>query len=329
MQNIWQKLPKPILALAPMDDVTDTAFRQLVRSTIPYNLSTIPLFFTEFVNTDDIVHRYSRIPDQKLKFTPAEKPLIVQIWGNKPENYYKAAKQLVELGFDGIDINMGCPDKNVMKQCGGSGMIRDPKLAQEVIHATKDAAGSLPVSVKTRIGINQIQTEEWIGFLLDQDIAALTVHARTAAEMSKVPAHWEEFAKVVQMRNQKHKNTIILGNGDIESITQARQLVNQYGIDGVMIGRGIFKNFWVFDETKSPETASQQEKMKLLEEHVQLFLQNWGETKNFHILRKYFKIYMTHFNGAKEILRQLMETENEEEIKQILSKFDASISKNY
>lgn len=327
MQNIWQQLPKPVLALAPMDDVTDTVFRQLVRSSVPTNSLTTPVLFTEFVNTDDIVHRYSKIPDQKLKFAPLEKPLIVQIWGNKPENYYKATRQLVEMGFDGIDINMGCPDKNVMKQHGGSGMIRDLKLAQEVIHATKDASKGLPVSVKTRIGINQIQTENWIGFLLDQNLAALTVHARTAAEMSKVPAHWEEFAKVIKLRNQKQKNTVILGNGDIETLPQARNLIEKYYLDGVMIGRGIFKNFWLFDPTKSPETIPTEEKLQLLEAHIRLFVQTWGDTKNFHILRKYFKIYLTHFNGAKELLRQLMETENETEVKKVLANVQNTIEK--
>jgi nifR3 family TIM-barrel protein len=324
MKNIWQTIPKPIFALAPMDDVTDTVFRQIVRKYgMPQTKSDSllqPIFFTEFINVDDIVHRYSHVPDQKLQHTESEKPLIVQIWGNKPENFSQAAKQIAQLGFDGIDINMGCPDKNVMKQCAGSAMIDNPNLAREVIHATKEAAPNLPISVKTRIGVNKMQTEEWIGFLLEQDLDALTIHARTAAEMSKVPAHWEEFAKAVRLKKEKQKQTVILGNGDIETLAQAHELIQMYGIDGVMIGRGIFKNFWLFDPQKTPETISPQTKVELLQKHVDLFVKTWGKEKNFHILRKYFKIYMTHFAGAKALMNELMQTENETEVKEVLAK---------
>lgn len=317
MKNIWQGLEKPIMILAPMDDVTDSAFRRLVSE-----VAKPDLFFTEFANVDGLFSAGNKTVMRKLFFTPEERPLIAQIWGNKPENYEKAAKLIVEMGFDGIDINMGCPERSVMKKGSCAALINNPELAKKIIDAVKKGAdGKIPVSVKTRIGTNKIVTPEWVGFLLEQDLDAITIHGRTAKEMSAVPAHWDEIGKAVKLRNSKNKQTLVIGNGDVRSLSEAKEKVDRYGVDGVMIGRGIFENIWVFDPAVNPETVSTKNRMKLLFRHMELFEETWKGQKNFHILKKFFKIYVKSFDGASDLRVQLMETKNPEEVKKILSEF--------
>ena len=320
MVNIWQSLKKPIYILAPMEDVTDTVFRRIVMQT-----GKPDLFFTEFTSVEGMFSKGDKKVNQRLQFTQKEKPIIAQIWGLKPENYFKAGKLLAEMGFDGIDINMGCPEKNIIKKGACSGLIHNPSLAKEIIHATKEAAGNLPVSVKTRIGFKEIQTEKWIGFLLEQNLAALTIHGRTAAEMSAVPAHWDEIGKAVEIRNEKKLPTLIIGNGDVQSIQEAKEKVHQYNLDGIMIGRGIFHNIWLFDETVDPTKKILDERLKILVHHVKLFEKTWGKTKSFQILKKFFKIYLSGFEGAQELRMRFMETKNGEEVKELVKSFISSV----
>lgn len=314
MNNIWQQLAKPIFVLAPMEDVTDSVFRQIVA-----DCGKPDLFMTEFTSADGLCSPGKDKVGLRLQYTEKEKPLIAQIWGAKPENFYTAAKMLTEMGFAGIDINMGCPVKKIVKHGGCSALIAFPQLAKEVIQATKGGAGDLPVSVKTRIGTKTIVTEEWIGFLLEQGLAALTIHARTVKEMSLVPAHWDEIGKAVQVRNQMKVETLIIGNGDVKSREEALEKVERFGVDGVMIGRGIFENPWLFSGTSLPADAialqaghqalgTSKERLELLLRHAKLFEETWGRTKNFAILRRFFKIYVKDFEGASELRAQLMET---------------------
>ncbi len=299
--NIWQKLPKPLFVQAPMEDVTDTVFRQIIK------LAGAPdLYFTEFTNADGIIHGGSKYTAQRLQFEKKEKPLIAQIWGNNPDNYLKSAKLLSEMGYDGIDINMGCPVRKVVKRGNCSGLIRNPKLAAELIIAAKEGADSLPVSVKTRIGNDKIVTEDWIGFLLEQNLAAITVHARTSNEMTKVPVHAEEFGKAVQLRNTINPNTLIVANGDIMTREQGLQIVSEYGVDGVMIARGLLHNPWVFNREKQFEDISVSEKLELLKKHVVLFETTWGKTKNFELMKKFYKAYLNGFDNAADLRSELV-----------------------
>ncbi len=299
--NIWQKLPKPFFVQAPMEDVTDTVFRQIIK------LAGEPdLYFTEFTNADGIVHGGSRYTAQRLQFLPKEKPLIAQIWGNNPENYVTSCKLLADMGYDGIDINMGCPVRKVVKRGNCSGLIRNPKLAAELIQAAKEGAGKLPVSVKTRIGNDKIVTEDWIGFLLEQDLAAITVHARTSSEMTKVPVHAEEFGKAVKLRDSINKNTLIVANGDIMTRDQGLEIASQYGVDGVMIARGLLHNPWVFNKDKKFEEISVHEKLELLKKHVVLFESTWGKSKNFELMKKFYKAYLNGFDNASEMRSELV-----------------------
>lgn len=308
MQTIWQKLKKPIFILAPMDDVTDTVFRQIIG-----NLAAPDLYYTEFTSVDGLTSKGREAVSKRLLFTEKERPLIAQIWGNDPEKFYESAKLCAKLGFDGIDINMGCPEKSVVRRGMCSGLIHNPKLAGEIIQRTKDGAGDLPVSVKTRLGMREIQTG-WIEFLLKQDLPALIIHGRTVKEMSKVPAHWDEIKKVVDLKNQVAPNTLIIGNGDVDSYEDGLNRVKETGVDGIMIGRGVFKNLWIFDKSGKLHNPDINERLQHLLKHTKLFVETWGETKSFAILKKFFKCYVSDFDGASELRAKFMETKNLEEV---------------
>jgi nifR3 family TIM-barrel protein len=311
MKNIWNTLKKPIMILAPMDDVTDSAFRRLVAETAKPDL-----FFTEFTNVEGIFSEGNKTVRRKLYFTPVERPLIAQLWGMDPKHYEDAAKLVVQMGFDGIDINMGCPERSIMKKGCCAALINNPEHAKKIIDAVKKGAdGKLPISVKTRIGVNEIKTEEWISFLLEQDLDALIVHGRTAKEMSAVPSHWDEIGKVVQLRDRISPKTVIIGNGDIKNLSEAQEKVEKYGVDGVMIGRGIFENVWLFDPEKALEEVTLKERLTLLLRHMALFEETWKGEKNFQILKKFFKIYVKGFEGASEVRVSLMEAKTSDEVK--------------
>ena len=299
MQNFWNILPKPFLVLAPMEDVTDFAFREVIAE-----ISKPDVLFTEFTNTEGLFSKgFDRVV-QNFKFSQKQKPIVAQIWGIQPENFYKAGQLVRELGFDGLDINMGCPYKKVLKCGSGAALINNPTLAQELIAAAKEGAQDLPVSVKTRIGVDKVITEEWIGFLLNQTLSALTVHGRIAKDMSKKPADWAEIGKAVKLRNTLAPETVIIGNGDVTSYPEALEKHKIAGVDGIMIGRGIFSNPWLFDKTNQTRTIS--DRLALLHRHVQLFQDTWGSTKNFSILKKFFKVYIACFPDADELRKRLM-----------------------
>ncbi len=319
--NFWQELAQPIFILAPMDDVTDTVLRQVIA-----RCGKPAVFFTEFTNVEGMFSKGERAVMSRLQYTEIERPLVAQIWGSKPENFYKAAKKLIDLGFNGIDLNMGCPASGVLQKGVCSGLINNRPLAKEIIDATKEgAAGIIPVSVKTRLGFRAIDFD-WIRFVLEQEPAVLTVHARTVSEMSKVPAHWDKLQTVVAIRNEMQSKTLIIGNGDIKSLSDARQRVADAGADGAMIGRGIFENPYLFSGTMTLSDKTPEEKMRLLLAHMQMWIETWGDTKHFPILRKFFKVYASGFPGAQDLRIRLMETQTPEETKQVVTAFLHSLA---
>jgi nifR3 family TIM-barrel protein len=314
----WQKLKsknKPILALAPMEDVTDTVFRQIV-----LECGRPDIFFTEFTNCEGLQSVGRSRVIHRLEYTEKERPLIAQIWGTTPEKYKETARQIVEMGFDGVDINMGCPIKKVIKNGACSALIKTPDLAKQIFEAVKEGVeGKIPVSIKTRIGFNQIQTEEWIGFLLKEcGPEVLTVHGRTVKEESNHPVHWEEIEKVVEMKNKFSPNTLIVANGDLFTLEETLEKVKKYNLDGAMIGRGIFRNPWFFNPKINPETVTKKERLELLLKHTKLFEQTWGKRKDFHILKRFFKIYINSFPGAVELRAEIMQTNNYEEVEKLI-----------
>lgn len=311
MVNFWQKLPEPFTALAPMDDVTDFVFRQVINET-----ARPDVFFTEFVNVDGLLHGANGIPLQKLKFDKSQHPIVAQIWGVNPENFEKAAKIVADLGFDGIDINMGCPVRDVVKIGAGSGLIGNYDLVKEIIAFTKKGAGKIPVSIKTRLGNKTNIAHDWITFLLEQKICALTIHARVATQMSSGIADWEEIKNAVDLKNNISPETIIIGNGDVKSYGEVIEKYKKYEVDGVMMGRGIFANPWVFSKIKSEH--SKEEYLYLLIKHIDLFNKTWGEKKNFEVMKKFVKMYVNEFEGASELRQKLMISNKPEEMENIL-----------
>lgn len=305
----------PFFVLAPMDDVTDTVFRQIIDGCAPPDL-----YFTEFVNVDGLQSpgRHKLLP--KLQFSKGEKPIIAQIWGKNPENFRKTASELVDMGFDGVDINMGCPDKTITKNGCCAAFINNRELAQEVITAVQQGVSDrLPVSVKTRIGYNSIDLS-WIEFLLQQNIDMLTVHGRTKKEMSAVPNHWEVFAEIVSLRDKLAPKTKLVGNGDILTRQQGKDLAEKYRLDGVMIGRGIFSDPFVFAEESSWTEWSPQQKIDLYKKHVRLFDQTWknGE-RRIATLNKFCKTYINGFDGASELRATLMSATSAQDLQKILT----------
>jgi tRNA-dihydrouridine synthase len=266
--NFWQKLSKPFFVLAPMADVTDPAFRRIVAEASRHGQpgGGPDVFWTEFVSADGLAFAQRSLGEvgasdlkkhkllRDLEYTEAERPIVAQLFSSNPENMRAAAKLCAELGFDGIDINMGCPDKTIEKQGAGAAMMKTPDVAVEVIRAAKqgikDAGKDIPLSVKTRIGYNKNEIETWIPTLLNEDLAALTIHCRTRKELSSVPARWEHVKEVVEIRNKMGKDTVIIGNGDVQDIADANEKAQATGADGVMIGRAIFGNPWLFDKRR-------------------------------------------------------------------------------
>lgn len=309
MKNFWQELKKPFFVLAPMDGVTDVVFRHVVAKAAPPDV-----YFSEFTNAAAYFSEQGRKSTaSRLAFTPDEQPMVAQIWGTNPGHYAFMAKSLKEMGFAGIDINMGCPVKDVIKTGACSALIETPELAAKLIAATKE--GGLPVSVKTRIGFKTKKTEEWLGFLLQQDIAALTVHGRTQKEMSKVPAHWDEIAKAVTLRDRIAPHTVIIGNGDVADYHEGLQRVKETGADGIMIGRGVFTNPFCFE--KEPRQHSRQELIGLLNYHLDL-VENSEHPMPFAPLKRFFKIYIRDFDGAGELRNRLMEAKGIAEVRELL-----------
>lgn len=313
MNSFWKDLPRPFSVLAPLDGVTDVVFRQIVTE-----IGKPDVLFTEFTPCEGFVSKGRKRVEENFMFTPSQKPVIAQIWGTKPEQFYTVAKDLAQRGFAGIDINMGCPERVVVKNGACSALIKNPTLAAEIIQATKEGAGDVPVSVKTRIGFSHIAIEEWIGHVLRQNIAALTVHLRTTVEMSAVPAHWELMPEVMRLRKELAPETIIIGNGDILSLEEIQQKYEQYGCEGFMIGRGIFANPWVFNTTVSLSDKTVADRISLYIKHIDLFEKQWSTTHNFALLKKFAKTYISNFPEASELRVKLMESKKIEELRQTL-----------
>ncbi|WP_462405207.1 tRNA dihydrouridine synthase [Gracilibacillus sp. Marseille-QA3620] len=317
-ENFWLELPRPFFILAPMEDVTDVVFRHVVSEAAKPDV-----FFTEFANSESYCHpEGNRSVRGRLTFTEDEQPIVAHIWGDKPEFFRQMSIGMAEQGFKGIDLNMGCPVPNVADNGKGSGLICRPELAAELIEAAK--AGGLPVSVKTRLGFTEI--DEWRGWLthiLKQDIANLSIHLRTREEMSKVDAHWELIPEIKKLRDEVAPQTLLTINGDILDRQMGMKLAKQYGIDGIMIGRGIFKNPFAFE--KEPKEHSSKELLDLLRLHLDLHDQySKQEARPYKPLTRFFKIYVKGFRGASELRNQLMNTNSTDEARALLDRFDVS-----
>jgi nifR3 family TIM-barrel protein len=314
--NFWEKLKKPIMVLAPMADVTDPPFREIIAG-----IAKPDVFYTEFISADGLMHEKGRAHLLKdARFTAGEHPIVLQIFSSNPQKIKGAAALGKELGFDGIDINMGCPDKTIEKQGAGAALIKNPQLAKEIILAAKEGAGDLPVSVKTRLGYNTDELETYLPELLSAEPATIFIHARTRKEMSKVPARWERVARAVEIRNELHSKTLILGNGDAESVEHAKHLAEISGADGVMLGRAIFGNPWLFS-TISKSELSPQEILETLIKHTELYESYFAGAKSFAVMKKHFKSYISGLPNHKELQCKLMEAKTAQEVGIIIGEY--------
>ncbi len=306
MSSYLKNLPKPFFVLAPMDDVTDTVFRQIVADCAPPDL-----YFTEFVNVDGLQSPGRPALLKKLQFTKNEQPLIAQVWGKTPDNYYKTMGELVDMGFDGVDINMGCPVKTVIKNGACAALINNHDLAGQIIDACKDGlAGRSPLSVKTRPGFNEVNLQ-WVEFLLFKKLDMLTIHGRTAKQQSAVDANWELIGETRRLRDQLAPDTVLVGNGDVRDRAHGLELAKRHGLDGVMIGRGIFHDPFAFAEQSPWPEYTKQQKIDLYAQHVRLFIDTWQDGQRpIHTLNKFCKIYINGFDGARELREELMHCEN-------------------
>ncbi len=327
--NFWNQIKKPLFVLAPMADVTDAAFRRVIAAQGKPDVT-----WTEFVSADGLC----RAPEpgrskllRDLLYTEAERPIVAQLFTAHPEHMRTAARLALDLGFDGVDINMGCPDKSIEKQGAGAALIKTPAIARAVLRAAKEGATrpatadapakSIPVSVKTRIGYNTNALETWLPELLAEHPAAVTIHARTRKELSKVPARWEHVARAVAIRNELKSDTLILGNGDVASLADARARVAETGCDGVMLGRAIFGNPWLFAET----VPTVRERLTVLAHHTHLFAELLGDIKNFSIMKKHFKAYVHGWDGARELRDHLMQQHDADGVRKVITAYLAEL----
>ncbi|NTW13527.1 MAG: tRNA-dihydrouridine synthase [Candidatus Moranbacteria bacterium] len=319
--NFWEQLKKPFFALAPMDDVTDFPFRtMLARHGKP------DVMWTEFVSADGLLHpvgRQALLP--KLEYDgEIERPIVAQIFSASPEKIRQAAYLIADLGFDGVDINMGCPDKAINDQGAGAALIKDPSLSAELVIAAKEGVSShhhpIPVSVKTRIGWNKDELDTWLPVLLETNPAAITIHARTRKEMSKVPAKWDRVTRAVEIA--KGSGVLIIGNGDVTDLADGRAKAKETGADGIMIGRASLGNPWVFNARKKNVAIG--DKLHALVEHAELFERFYGEGRKFEVMRKFSKAYVSGFDHAKDLRISLMEARDVAEVRRIVREYLAA-----
>ncbi|MBU1083258.1 tRNA-dihydrouridine synthase [Patescibacteria group bacterium] len=318
-RGFWDKLERPILALAPMMDVTDSAFRQIVSQ-----CSNPSVMWTEFVSTSGLCSIGEEFLVKRfLLFKKQERPLVAQLFGNEPKDFLRAAKIVCKLKFDGIDINMGCPEKRIVKQESGAALLRNPELARDIILATKEGAGDLPVSIKIRLGYTKIDWQSWLGVLLEAKPAVISVHGRTQKEMSKVPTHWDEIGKIVEFVKKQTKEAerpFIIGNGDVQTTAEAMEKAKQYNLDGIMIGRAVIGNPWFFDDTKTIDQIPLSEKLKTLLLHTKVFEKTFP-SRNFSVIKKHYHAYITGFVGAKKLRADLMACDDSKSVKKVISQF--------
>lgn len=324
MNNFWKDLSPPVFTLAPMEDVTDTVFREIIMHEA--SSGYLKVVMSEFTSIDGLLHEVGG-PKVKHRLFVNETErsimkergirIVAQIWGSDPEKFFRAGQLISSnYNFDGIDINMGCPVKKIVKQEACSYLITQPQLAKEIILATMEGSG-LPVSVKTRIGFKETDTEKWINHLMDAEPATISIHGRIQKQLYTGSANWDEIALAVKIRNDRKSSVLIHGNGDVFDLATGLEKMKKYKVDGVMIGRGIIGNPWFFSsigEKKSPE-----EKLSLLLKHACLFTNTWKGEKNFAIMKRFFKAYTSDFPGAATIRGELMKTHSVDEVEKVLS----------
>uniref|UniRef100_M4BKI5 tRNA-dihydrouridine synthase n=1 Tax=Hyaloperonospora arabidopsidis (strain Emoy2) TaxID=559515 RepID=M4BKI5_HYAAE len=317
MKSFWHELARPLYCVAPMANVTDAAFRRLIS-----DIAKPSVMWTEFVSCEALTHDSDsrRRMMTTLQYAEQERPVVAQLFGSKPEQFYESAMIVRDLGFDGIDINMGCPEPTVTNQGSGAALILQPQLASQIVAACKRGAGALPVSVKTRIGFHDIDYKDWVLRLLATELEVLTIHGRTRDEMSKVPTHWDVIGEVVTLAKSTGSSALILGNGDVASLVDARQKVNDYGVDGVMLGRALFGNPWLFQGHPDTSHVSVKEKLEVILRHTQLFQELLAEPGlvGFPRMKKFYGSYLKGVPNARQLRDRMARTRYAQDVYDII-----------
>lgn len=347
--GFWSELALPIIGLSPMDDVTDHPYRFIQKK-----YGQPALIYTEFTSVEGVCHGALQLLKDFL-FDETQRPIVAQIYGTTPDFFRQTATLLCELGFDGIDINMGCPAKTVASSGAGAALIKNPQLAQEIVTSTKAGVmdwvngkssrdcpdivekiwreverrhellppnyqqrRSIPVSVKTRVGYDEKIASTWIPQLLETEPVAIAIHGRTLKQAYGGSADWEEIGKAVAVA--KSSSTLILGNGDVTNYDQALEKVSQYGVAGVLIGRGSFGNPFVFQPAGFSPAAS---KFQIALEHAQLFESTFQDNPKYNFLpmRKHLGWYVREISNAKEVRMKLFQTNSAAEVAAIFSEY--------
>ena len=333
--SFWQTLPRPITILAPMEDVTDVVFRDIIHRAGP------PMVYvSEFTAAGAVLQRKTEAL-RRLEFNERHRPMVAQIWGNRPEEYFAVVRELHRRGFDGVDINMGCPTRKIIARGACSALINNQSLAAELIAAAREGAESafaeygdshegppgrvqcampLPVSVKTRIGFKDVQVDQWCGFLLNQELALLTVHGRTSVQQSDGMADWREIQRAVSIRNRLAPETLLIGNGDLREFSQFAEYPRRYGVDGVMVGRGIFENPFMFRNARFHDLPGEEQVAWALE-HLDEYRRVYEGRRNFEVMKKFFKIYLTEFEGAEKLQERIMAVHSYDDAEFLLREF--------
>jgi nifR3 family TIM-barrel protein len=313
IKGFWKKLPRPFFALAPMADVTDPAFRRIIaRAGKP------DVMWTEFVSCAGLCSDKGRaVLLYDLAFSEKERPIVAQLFGSDVAQMEESVRLVRSLGFDGVDINMGCPDRAIEKQGAGAALMKNPKLAKALIEAAKRGAGTMPVSVKTRLGYSTNILKSWLPVLLEAGPSAITIHARTRKELSNVPAQWDALREAVSITHRfdsSKKRPLIIGNGDVKDIEEARHKAEEFGVDGIMLGRAIFGNPWLFAKRASLRTPSIEKRLTMMVQHAKMYERLNKAKKPFAVMKKHFKAYVNGFDGAKELRVVLMGTNSSKEV---------------
>lgn len=339
------------MALSPMDGVTDQPYRHIQKK---YGHPAV--IYTEFTSVEGVCHKAIQLLKDFL-YDETQRPIVAQIYGTTPEFFRQTTILLCQLGFDGVDINMGCPAKNVAHSGAGASLIKTPELAQEIIKATQQGVidwqngqtsrdcpdisskiadeieerykklpekyqkiRHIPVSVKTRIGYDKKIATEWISTILEMQPEVIAIHGRTLKQAYGGEADWEEIAKATELAH-KTSNTLILGNGDIKSYQDAMEKIEKYKVDGVLIGRGSFGNPFIF----LPENTGDQKSIyQIALEHAQLFEQTYSydERYNFLPMRKHLGWYVKGLDKAKEIRFKLFQTNTSAEVEAVFREYE-------
>ncbi len=314
MQNFWSLLTKPFSILAPVDGYTDPAYRALVAE-----IAKPDVLVTEFVSADGLCSVGKEHLLQILRFTEAERPIVAQLFGAHPDNMERAAALVAELGFDGIDLNMGCPERIIVTQGAGADLIRQPGLAVKLIKATIRGAAGLPVSVKTRIGFGQNEVSTWIPSLLETGITALTLHGRTRTAMYSGTADWNAIAEAAKLAREA--GVLVIGNGDVSSLEDGRVRARQYGTDGFMVARGALGNPYCFAEAFASTQPDLGLKLKAMTRHLELFARHLADARSFVTMRKHFVYYLRGYDNTKDLKMALMLATTAADVERLVQDF--------